>query len=133
MSSIIADTQSVIWYLMGSKKLSLTALNALQTATEANAPIYVSVMTLIEITYLLERERIPIAAETRLQKAIQSPDSAIEIAVVDQLVVDALRQIPVIEIPEMPDRIIAATAKALGVPLVTSDRKIRASSVSTIW
>jgi predicted nucleic acid-binding protein len=33
----------------------------------------------------------------------------------------------------MPDRIIAATALHLGVPLVSRDRKIQASSIHTIW
>jgi predicted nucleic acid-binding protein len=33
----------------------------------------------------------------------------------------------------MPDRIIAATALALGLPLVTRDRKIRAADLETIW
>jgi PIN domain nuclease of toxin-antitoxin system len=33
----------------------------------------------------------------------------------------------------MPDRIIAATALHLSVPLITRDRKIHASSIETIW
>jgi predicted nucleic acid-binding protein len=36
-------------------------------------------------------------------------------------------------VPEMPDRIIAATALYLGVPLVTQDLRIPATSLSTIW
>jgi predicted nucleic acid-binding protein len=52
---------------------------------------------------------------------------------VDRVVVDALGQINRDEVPDMPDRIIAATALALGVPLLSRDRKIRASSLETIW
>jgi predicted nucleic acid-binding protein len=37
------------------------------------------------------------------------------------------------EIPDMPDRIIAATAIHLGVPVLSRDGRIRASSVRTIW
>ena len=33
----------------------------------------------------------------------------------------------------MPDRIIAATALSLNLPLVTRDGDIRASGVKTIW
>ena len=36
-------------------------------------------------------------------------------------------------VPEMPDWIIAATALALGLPLVTRDLRIRSTSVPTIW
>ena len=35
--------------------------------------------------------------------------------------------------PDMTDRIIAATALHLGVPLISRDGKIRASSSKTIW
>ncbi len=41
--------------------------------------------------------------------------------------------IPRDQVPDMPDRIIAATAAHLGVPLISRDGKIRASSVTTIW
>jgi PIN domain nuclease of toxin-antitoxin system len=38
------------------------------------------------------------------------------------------------EVPEMPDRIIAATALHLNCPLVTRDHKIRAfKDIITIW
>ena len=36
-------------------------------------------------------------------------------------------------IRDMPDRIIAATALTLGVPVISRDSKIQLSSVSTIW
>ena len=45
----------------------------------------------------------------------------------------ALQQIPSIAVPDMPDRINAATALHLNLPLVTRDRKIQAASISTIW
>jgi hypothetical protein len=37
------------------------------------------------------------------------------------------------EVPDLPDRIVSATAVALGVPLVSRDGKIRGSQVLTIW
>lgn len=36
-------------------------------------------------------------------------------------------------VPDMPDRMIAATALQLGFPLVTTDSAIRASGIPTIW
>jgi predicted nucleic acid-binding protein len=36
-------------------------------------------------------------------------------------------------VPDMPDRIIAATAMHLGLPLVMGDRKVQASVIVTIW
>jgi predicted nucleic acid-binding protein len=51
---------------------------------------------------------------------------------IDRAVVDALGQVHREEVPDMPDRIIAATALSLGVNLLRRDRKIRASSTQTI-
>lgn len=36
-------------------------------------------------------------------------------------------------VPEMPDRIISATALYLNLPLITRDAQIIASIVETIW
>ncbi|WP_407894468.1 PIN domain-containing protein [Scytonema sp. NUACC26] len=36
-------------------------------------------------------------------------------------------------VPDMPDRIIAATARYLGLPLVTCDTKIQSADIETIW
>ncbi len=59
--------------------------------------------------------------------------SPVRLIPVDRIVVGSLGQVNRDEVPDMPDRIIAATALVLGVPLLSRDRKIRASSVQTIW
>ncbi|MBI3665402.1 MAG: hypothetical protein HY236_04130 [Acidobacteria bacterium] len=42
-------------------------------------------------------------------------------------------QIPGGVIPDLPDRVIAATAIRLNLPLVTRDGRIQAASIETIW
>jgi len=37
------------------------------------------------------------------------------------------------DVPDLPDRVIAATALHHRVPLVTCDRKIRSCGIATIW
>ncbi len=44
-----------------------------------------------------------------------------------------MRQIKREEVPELPDRVIAATALLLGVPLITRDLQIQSSAVETVW
>jgi PIN domain nuclease of toxin-antitoxin system len=49
------------------------------------------------------------------------------------MVADAIEFVSRDEVPDFPDRIVAATAAALRVPLISRDGKIRASEVQTIW
>ena len=51
----------------------------------------------------------------------------------DLRVTDALQQIRREDVPDLPDRVIAATALALHLPPVTRDRKIQAAAIHTIW
>jgi len=44
-----------------------------------------------------------------------------------------MRRVDRAQVPDLPDRSIAATAVHFGVPLISRDRKIRSSSVPTIW
>ena len=48
-------------------------------------------------------------------------------------IVEAMLKVPRAEVPEMPDDIIAATGIHFGVPVISRDGLIRASSVNTIW
>jgi len=48
-------------------------------------------------------------------------------------VAEALGTIPGKLVPDMPDRIIAATALHLGVPLVTCDRRLQSGGIRVIW
>ena len=44
-----------------------------------------------------------------------------------------LKSIDRSQIPDLPDRIIAATALYLNVPVISRDRRIQLSSIDTIW
>jgi predicted nucleic acid-binding protein len=37
------------------------------------------------------------------------------------------------DVPDMPDRIVAATALHFGVPVISRDGRIRSSAVKTVW
>jgi predicted nucleic acid-binding protein len=52
---------------------------------------------------------------------------------VDRLVAEALRTVDRFLVPDMPDRLIAATAVMLGVPVLTCDARIIASGIATVW
>ena len=65
--------------------------------------------------------------------AAHDPNVALKFLSIDRDVALAVERIPRDVVPDMPDRIIAATALTHNLPLVTADRKIRASRIPTIW
>lgn len=134
MSAVIVDTHTLVWYLSGSNKLSQTAQIVLDQTNLTGHFIYVSSISLIEVAYLIERGRLPELAWQQLYQALTDPNIGITEAAIDRAIAQTLRQIPRNIIPEMPDRIIAATALHLNLPLVTRDHKIQALiTIQTIW
>jgi len=133
MSAVVADTHTVIWYLLGSEALSPGALTALDGATVAGDPIYVPAVSVVEVAYLVEKGRLPELAFERLINALTDPASGFTLVPLDLAVTQTVREIPHDIVPDTPDRIIAATALYLNLPLVTRDSRIRASSIKTIW
>jgi len=87
----------------------------------------------VEVLYLAEKGKLPVDAVKKLDDALREENSSIAIVPLDSAVARAVAQISRNAVPDMPDRIIAATAAHLGVPLVTRDRQIQASGIKTIW
>jgi predicted nucleic acid-binding protein len=65
--------------------------------------------------------------------ALEEPNPRFVIAPLDWDVAVKVRSIARADVPDLPDRVIAATAAALRLPLVTKDGRIRATNLETIW
>jgi PIN domain nuclease of toxin-antitoxin system len=133
MPGLVADTHAVVWYLTGSPRLSPAALHSMHETAASGAPIFVPTICLVEIVYLVEKRRLPETARARLTEHLGRPDADLKLTPLDWAVADALARVPRDQVPDMPDRIIAATALQLGLPLVTRDGRIRVSNIETIW
>jgi PIN domain nuclease of toxin-antitoxin system len=83
--------------------------------------------------YLVEKNRLPASAYHDLKNALADPDYVIEEAPFTVEIVDAMRLVPRSDIPDMPDRIVAATGVYFGVPVISRDGRIRSSNVHTVW
>ena len=92
-----------------------------------------SSITLAEIVYLSERGRINSATLDLLLTEVESDDALLVEIPFDRNIALTLRQVDRSQIPDLPDRIIAATALYLNVPIISRDRRIQLSSIDTIW
>jgi PIN domain nuclease of toxin-antitoxin system len=129
MKIVAADTHAAHWFLENDDRLTQTAAEVLDRAQRILLPS----ISLVEITYLIEKGRIHAAVLPRLLSELDNPVTTLELAALDLGVVLALQDISRFDVPDLPDRVIAATALFHRVPLVTCDRKIRSCGIETIW
>ncbi len=129
----VADTHASLWYVFGDSRLSHTAKLAFDKAAESRQKILVSVISLAEIVYLSEKGRLNASAYFELQHALHNANHVLQQAPLTSEIVDAMRQVARVDIPDMPDRIVAATAVYFGVPVISRDGRIRASNVHSVW
>lgn len=129
----VADTHTALWYLHRNPRLSVKARTFMDDAAQAGHDIALSPISLAEIVYLVEKNRLPVSAYEELKAALADPGYVIEEAPFTAEVVEALRQVPRAEVPDMPDRIVAGTALYLRVPVISRDGRIQSSSIQTVW
>lgn len=131
--SAVLDTHAAIWYLLDSTKLSTAIYSMIDTAAASGAPTYISAVSLVEVVYLVEHGRIGTDAFERFIGELERETPTFTVVPLDTRIASALRAVPRSIVPDMPDRIIAATALHLGLPLVTRDRRLQSAGIQTIW
>lgn len=129
MKAIVVDTHAIVWYFLQSQKLSAAALAAIDHADS----VYVAAISVIEIIYLQEKGKIPEIALQRLNHALADDNTSWLVMPLNIEIAQTITQIPRNNVPEMADRIIAATAFYLNLPLVTCDSKINSLNMRVIW
>lgn len=125
----LADTVTIIRHFANTGKIGQKAKAILEDAEEGKHHIYISVVSLVEVMYLSQKRRIEINLDEVLRKVSCSSNYSI-VDLTPQIVKFAESS----TCSELHDRLILSTAKYLGVPMLTSDKKIRElNEVETIW
>jgi len=99
----------------------------------AGITVGVSSMSIIEVIYLVEKGRIPLTTLPLLEASLSEQPAILEVVPITYAIALAVQRVPRNQMPELPDRVLAATVLHLGVPLVSRDSKIRLPGVETIW
>jgi len=133
MDGAVTDTHALIWYLEDSPQLSASASQVFDRCDRGEITIYIPTMCLIEIIYLQEKRRIAADLKTQLDEALLGGMSGLALFDLNAGVVEALAKIPREAVPDLPDRVIAATALYLGLPLISCDHRMPLTGISLIW
>lgn len=133
MLAAVSDTHAVIWYLANDPRLSAAARGVFEDAAQQGHQVAISSITLVEMVYLVEKGRIPAGHFTGLAAELSNPESLLVEIPVSLTIARALSRVDVSQIPDMPDRIVAATALHLDVPVISRDAKIQTANLRAIW
>ena len=127
MAEFVTDTQALVMFMMGRKVINDSAHQAFLEADRGDGIIIIPAIVLMEMLYLFEKNRIQVGllhAEDLLES------SNYQVQPLDLNILKTAAKID--DIPELHDRLIAATAVFLGLPLIMNDPVIQASRYTQI-
>lgn len=123
MNSLLLDTHTWLWLVLGDKTLKKSTLNSIKKAS-ASHTIYVSAISMWEIAMLEHHHRITLGCpiDEWIHKALSNP--GIKLAELSPEIVTDSVKLPDHFHKDPADRIIVATARILDLTLVTRDKRI---------
>jgi PIN domain nuclease of toxin-antitoxin system len=127
---ILLDTHAWIWWASRSANLSTAARQSI----DAEGEVGVAAISCWEVAMLVDKGRLKLDRDVGLwvDQAVALP-KVVLLALTPQIAVASVR-LPSGFQGDPADRMIVATAKQQGVPLVTKDERIqRCGLVTTIW
>lgn len=133
MSVAVIDTHALLWALTGQRRrLGKAALRLIERANRGQASLFIPTMVLVEVGEAERRGAI------RLQGGfdawVEGVESTGHYHTVDLTTAVVRRAQTLFAIPERGDRLIAATAAEMDMPLITRDPAIAlAAAVDLIW
>lgn len=122
MAEYVTDTQALVKFMMGEKVINDKAHQAFLSADKGECTIVIPAVVLMEVLYLFKKNRIEIGL-LQTEDLLKSKNYQFE-----PLSLEILKTASEIDdIPELHDRLIAATARYLDIPIITNDPLIKKS------
>lgn len=128
---ILLDTHTLVWLELEPTRLSEAATSAIRRARKDEG-IAVAAITLWELAMLLSRGRVKAQGTVEASVRMFIEHAGVEIKPITPQVAALAGEFP--NDFSLADRLIAATARAEGISLITRDERIRKSTLlKTIW
>jgi PIN domain nuclease of toxin-antitoxin system len=132
-SLAVADTHSLLWAITGKRsKLGRRARAMFERADAGVGAVYVPTIALVEVAEAVRAGRVSL--NRPFEAWVEGLQRSQHYLMADLTADVVVRAHSLYAIPERGDRLIAATAVALGVPLMTRDPAIASAAVvERLW
>lgn len=128
--NFVTDTHALLWWFIDSPKLSSRVSDIFRKCEKGESIIFIPSIVIAEALSIFEKKRVSFDFK-KLFKRIYESENFIIVAL-DYFILQ--KMVDLEDVFELHDKIIAATAKYLNLPIITKDKTLQnAASIKTIW
>lgn len=128
----LLDTHAWIWWVHGDARLGRATLDALDALPSGNRPA-ISSISLWEVATLVELERLVLPQPLERWFEAAADARTVQVLPITPAIAAEVARLPSTFHRDPADRLIVATSRVVGYPLVTRDRAIVRSRLARRW
>lgn len=132
MAVPLLDTHAWIWWVEGDRRLQRRARDTLDRLPADGRP-YLSAISLCEVAMLVERGRVVFSVPLTEWLAAAAHPRSVRLVPISADIAAGTAALPATFHRDPADRLIIASCRALGLPLLTRDARILRSRLVTRW
>jgi PIN domain nuclease of toxin-antitoxin system len=132
MTAPLLDTHAWLWWMDRSAQLGSQTLSALDALDAENRP-YLSDISLWEVAMLVDLGRIELSVPLEEWLNTAAHPRCVRLVPISPAVAAAAEGLPATFHRDPADRLIVATCRAMGVPIVTYDQRITRARLVKRW
>jgi PIN domain nuclease of toxin-antitoxin system len=128
----LLDTHAWIWWMQGDARLGRATIDALD-ALPADARPYLADISLWEVATLVDLGRVELPESLEMWLDAAADPRTVRVLPVTPAIAAEVARLPATFHRDPTDRLIVATSRVMGFPLVTHDRAITRTRLVRRW